>query len=188
MSTWITYDDFTDLVRNHHHDGFTGLITGVSERQHAFKVGFNLGQIVLLTYRIKKGMPALELLTQIKQAKVTEYPTSGTQYKMDGMPDTATILSQLTANTLDDTTVTEISEIPELEQPENTFSQNIDAVVRKNIEAAAVHHFGPIGAMVCDEILKDYRGDLRTAVLAIAQEVGANEPDTRAFFQSVGEG
>ena len=187
MSNWIPYDEFIDLVRNHHHNGFTGLITGVSEQQHAFKVGFDQGQIVLLTYRIKKGMPALELLARIEQAKVTEYPTSSTQYKMDDMPDTATILSQLTANTLEDATVTEISEVPELEQPQDTYAQHIDSVVRKNIEVAAVHHFGPIGAMVCDELLRDYRGDLRTAVLAIAQEVGANESDTRAFFQSVTE-
>lgn len=31
MSNWICYDEFVDLVRNHHHNAFSGLITGVSE-------------------------------------------------------------------------------------------------------------------------------------------------------------
>ena len=187
MSKWISYTDFVDLVRNHHHSGFTGLITGVSDEQHAFKVGFNNGDIVLLTYRIKKGMPALELLTQISQAKIVQYPTSSGEYSLAGMPDTSTILSQLTANTLDET-VTEITEVPQLDQAENTFTQNIDPIVRKQIEVAAVHHFGPIGAMVCEELLSDYRGDLRTAMVAVAQEVGADESDARAFFESVVNG
>jgi len=185
VSEWITYDEFVDLVRNHHHQGFTGLVTGVSDEQHAFKVGFHAGRIVLLTYRVKKGMPALELLAQIRQAKITEYPTSDGRYAMAGMPDTATILSQLTSSTLDDTTVTEISEVPELPQASADSTRSIDPVVRKNIEVAAVHHFGPIGALVCEELMHDYRGDLRTVVFAIAQEVGANESDARAFFESI---
>ena len=185
MSDWITYDDFVDLVRNHHHDGFTGLITGVSQQQHAFKLGFDQGQIVLLTYRIMKGLPALELLSQIRQAKITQYPTSGTQYSAEDMPDTASVLSQLTGNTLDDSTVTDIEAVPELEADDETSSENIDPVMRKNIEVAAVHHFGPIGALVCDELLEDFRGDLRTAVFEIAQEVGASETDTRAFFETI---
>jgi hypothetical protein len=185
VSDWITYDAFVDLVCNHHHNGFTGLVTGVSDEQHAFKVGFHAGQIVLLTYRIKKGMPALDLLAQIRQAKITVYPTSDGQYTMGDMPDTATILSQLTSNTLDDTTVTEISEVPELQESPTDGKQRIDPVLRKNIEVAAVHHFGPIGALVCEELMQDYRGDLRRVVFAIAQEVGANESDARAFFESI---
>ncbi|MCP4470837.1 MAG: hypothetical protein GY815_09150 [Gammaproteobacteria bacterium] len=185
MSDWITYNDFVDMVRDHHHSGFTGLVTGVSDKQHAFKIGFNRGQIVLLTYRIRKGIQALELLEQIKHAKITEYPTSKGQYNMEGMPDTSTILSQLTSGTLDDTTVTKISDVPELGSSANTFTKNIDPVMRKNIEVAAMHHFGPIGAMVCEELINDYRGDLRTLVFAIAQEVGADESDTRAFFESI---
>ena len=187
MSEWITYDQFVDLVRNHHHDGFTGLVTGVSDEQHAFKVGFHLGQIVLLTYRIKKGMPALDLLTQIRQAKITEYPTSDGQYAMDNMPDTGTILSQLTSNTLDDTTVTEITEVPEIKQPTNGSSEDIDPTIRKSIEVAAIHYFGPIGALVCEELMQNYHGDLRSLVFEIAQEVGANESDARAVFDSIAE-
>ncbi len=173
------------MVRDHHHSGFTGLVTGLSDEQHAFKMGFDRGQIVLLTYRIKKGMAALELITQIKHAKITEYPTSKGQYNMEGMPDTATILSQLTTGTLEDASVTDIDDVPELTQSKNTFTEHIDPVIRKNIEVAAVHHFGPIGALVCEEQLEDYRGDLRTVLFAIAREVGANESDTRAFFESI---
>ena len=187
MSRWISYADFVDLVRTHHHEGFSGLITGVSDEQHAFKMGFHRGDIELVTYRVKKGMPALDLLTRMSQAKVTVYQSSSGKYQSEGMPDTATILSQLTANTLDDTTVTEFSEVPEMKQPKSNSSDPIDATTRKRIEAAAVHYFGPIGAMICEELLEDYRGDIRTAVFAIAQEVGASEEDTRAFFQSVAE-
>lgn len=185
MSEWITYDQFVDLVRNHHHNSFTGLVTGVSDEQHAFKVGFHVGEIVLLTYRIKKGMPALDLLAQIKQAKITEYPTNNGQYTMENMPDTGAILSQLTSNTLDDTTVTEISEVPEMQKASESNSQRIDPVLRKSIEVAAIHYFGPIGSLVCEELMQDYRGDLRSLVFEIAQEVGANESDARAFFDSV---
>ena len=185
MSSWISYTDFVDLVRNYHHDGFSGLITGVSDEQHAFKVGFHLGEIELVTYRVKKGMPALELLTRMTQAKITVYKTTTGRYPAEGMPDTATILSQLTANTLDDTDITEIGEVPEIEQAGSAPGELIDAATRKRIEASAIHYFGPIGAMICDELLQDHRGDVRSAVLAIAQEAGANEEDTRAFFQSV---
>ena len=185
MSSWISYDDFVDLVRNYHHDGFSGLITGVSDEQHAFKIGFHQGEIELVTYRVKKGMPALDLLARMSQAKITVYATTAGKYQGEGMPDTATILSQLTANTLDDTNITEISEVPEIRQPQNSVGNPIDARTRERIEAAAIHYFGPIGAMICDELLEDYRGDIRTAVFAIAQEVGASEEDTRAFFNTV---
>ena len=185
MSSWISYDDFVDLVRNYHHDGFSGLITGVSDEQHAFKIGFHQGEIELVTYRVKKGMPALDLLARMSQAKITVYATTTGKYQAEGMPDTATILSQLTANTLDDTNITEISEVPEIRQPQNSVGNPIDARTRERIEAAAIHYFGPIGAMICDEPLEDYRGDIRTAVFAIAQEVGASEEDTRAFFNTV---
>jgi hypothetical protein len=185
LTDWITYDAFVDRVRQLHHDGFTGLVTGMSDQQHAFKIGFLRGDIVLLTYRIKKGMAALELLLQMRQAKITEYPTSVGPQGVEGMPDTQTVLSQLTTGTLDDTTVTEFTDIPELKDSDPTFTEHIDPVLRKHIETAAVHHFGPIGAMVCDELLGGYRGDLRTAVLAIAQEVGASESDTLKFFESI---
>ena len=189
MSNWILYDDFVDLVRNHHHDGFSGLITGVSEVKHSFQVGFDKGEIVLLSYRIKKGLAALQLLTQIERAKISEHPNTEIQDQAaGGIIDTSTVLSQLTASTLDETstTVTDISDVSEpRESAPQEVSKPVDARLRKLIESAAVHHFGPIGAMVCEEHLNAGNSDLRAVLLAIAQDVGASEVDTRAFFQAV---
>ena len=190
MSNWILYDDFVDLVRNHHHNGYSGLITGVSEIKHSFQVGFDQGEIVLLTYRIKKGLAALQLLTQIERAKISEHPNTEIQDSSAGIIDTSTVLSQLTASTLDEstTTVTDISDVSapsERAAQQAQASRPVDARLRQVIETAAVHHFGPIGAMVCEEHLDDGNGDLRAVLLAIAQDVGASEADTRAFFQTV---
>jgi len=114
VSNWIIYDDFVDLVRRHHHNAFSGLITGMSDSRHSFQIGFDRGEIVLLTYRIKKGLPALQDITQIERAKITEHPNSDIQETAAGGPDTSVILSQLTANTLDETTTmtTDISDVP----------------------------------------------------------------------------
>ena len=187
MSNWILYDDFVDLVRNHHHNEYTGLITGVSDNQHSFQIGFVEGEIVLLNYRIKKGMAALQLLTQIERAKIIEHPNTDIHEAGGNVPDTSTILSRLTANTLDDTTnTTDINDVPQPRQTSTTSSpRSVDSKLRKIIETAAIHHFGPIGAMVCEEHLADPQGDVRRIMLKIAQDVGADEADTKAFFQSV---
>ena len=186
MSNWILYDDFVDRVRLHHHDGFSGLITGVSDSQHSFQIGFLDGQIVLLSYRIKKGMAALQLISQIERAKITEHPSTDFLQSSETQLDTSMVLSRLTANTLDDTTTTDINDVP---QPATTSRSNtprsIDSRLRKIIETAAIHHFGPIGAMVCQEHLADPDEDVRHVMLRIAQDVGASEADTKAFFQSV---
>ena len=188
MSSWILYDEFVDLVRRHHSNGFSGLITGVSDTRHSFQVGFDRGEIVLLNYRIKKGLAALELITQIERAKVTEHPHTEIPDITGDMPETSTVLAQLTASTLDQTstTVTDISDVSEpKDQVPQPVSKPVDARMRKIIETAAVHHFGPIGAMVCEEHLADDGNDLRTVMLGIANDVGASEADTRAFFQTV---
>lgn len=188
MSDWIDYDEFVDLVRNHHHDRYTGLVTGVSDRKHSFRIGFDRGEIVLLTYRVQKGNDALQSISGIERAKVTEHPNTEIQ-RTENTPDTGTILSQLTTRTLDDptTTITAIEDAPAPRPAAGAGSAGaiIDERMRKIIEAAAVHHFGPIGAMVCEERLNDPRGDLRQVMLEIAHEVGASEADTQAFFQSV---
>jgi len=64
----------------------------------------------------------------------------------------------------------------------------VDAKLKRLIQPAAVHHFGPIGAMVCDEHLDDPRGDVRAIVFGIAQNVGASESDTEPFLQTVSSG
>ena len=130
MSNWILYDDFVDLVRNHHHNAFSGLITGVSDSKHSFQVGFVQGEIVLLTYRIKKGLQALPLITQIERAKITEHPGTDIQDANGEAIDTATVLSQLTANTLDETTTLtiDISDIPQPRKSlENVFPRALGA-------------------------------------------------------------
>lgn len=189
MSNWILYDDFVDLVRNHHHNAYTGLITGISDNHHSFQIGFDHGEIVLLNCRIKKGLAALQLITQIERAKITEHPNTDINDVGSNVPDTSTILSRLTANTLDDTTTTDISEVPAPQQTSKTSSKrSVDSRLRKIIETAAIHHFGPIGAMVCEEHLAKPEGDVRRIMLEIAQDVGASEADTKAFFQSVSRG
>ncbi len=186
MNDWILYDEIVDLVRNHHHNDFSGLITGVSDSNHSFQIGFDQGQIVLLTYRIRKGAAALDLISQIERAKITEHPSSDIQGIVSEVPETSTVLSQLTAQTLDDTTNTDISEVPRPQKTSVTSSRrSIDARLKRIIESAAVHHFGPIGAMVCEEYLAEPQGDVRKIMLSIAQEVGASEFDTRAFFQEI---
>ncbi|MEM7564832.1 MAG: hypothetical protein AAF353_17550 [Pseudomonadota bacterium] len=193
MSNWILYDDFVDRVRDYHHTGFSGLITGVSDSQHSFQIGFDQGQIVLMSYRIKKGLAALQLIAQIERAKITEHANS--DIKEGGeVPDTSTILSRLTANTLDDTNpTTDISDVPAPPPPKGSKSASgsqraVDSGLKKTIETAAIHHFGPIGAMVCEEHLSGANGDVRSIMLKIAQDVGASEADTKAFFQSVSSG
>ncbi len=188
MSDWIGYDEFVDLVRNHHHDGFTGLVTGVSDRQHSFQIGFDGGQIVLLTYRVSKGNAALQAMMTIERAKVTEHPNTEIR-RAEDTPETSVILSQLTTQSFDDTstTTTNLEDVPAPRSTPaaGTGKTTIDARMREIIESAAVHHFGPIGAMVCEELLSNPQGDLRQVMLEIAREVGASEADTQAFFQSV---
>lgn len=191
MSNWILYDDFVERVRNCHDNAFSGLITGISDEKHSFQVGFDQGEIVLLTYRIKKGMQALPLITQIVRAKITEHPTTDIQDATGDELDTSTVLSQLVANTLDETTtmITDISDVPAQSRTSPVpDSRPVDARLRRIIESAAARHFGPIGAMVCEQHLDNTGGDANTVVQAIAQDLGASEADTRAFFKSVSNG
>jgi len=190
VSNWILYDDFVDRVKNHHDNAFSGLITGVSDSKHSFQVGFDHGEIVLLTYRIKKGLDALLLITQIERAKISEHPNGDIQDVTGEALDTDVILSRLTANTLDETT-TLTTLIDDPTSPRTTGATTgprvLDASLKQEIEDAAIHHFGPIGAMVCEEHLANPDGDVGAIMHGIAQEVGASEADAKAFFQSVGD-
>lgn len=190
MSNWILYDDFVELVKNHHHTAFSGLITGVSDSNHAFQIGFDRGEIVLLTYRIKKGAAALQLISQIERARISEHPNADIHQTGGLVPDTSLILSEFTAQTLDETTTmtTDISNLSPPRQASVTSGPRpVDARLRKIIEKAAIHHFGPIGAMVCEDHLADPSGDVKVIMLEIAQEVGASDSDTRAFFRSISD-
>jgi len=198
LSNWLAYDDFIDLVRNHHHDGFTGLITGVSDSQHSFQIGFRSGQVVLLTYRILKGSAALEKLAQIERAKISEHPNTEVPVTHSELPETSSILSRLTMESEEDKHQITNVIIPESNSEPATVaasasspSSNAQTALDKNqikkIKNAANHLFGPIGAMVCEEHLSasnlsNY--DLDTLLRGIAEEVGANSSDTQAFLIS----
>lgn len=189
MSNWILYDDFVDLVRSLHHNAYSGLITGVSDNNHSFQIGFDQGAIILVTYRIKKGMAALRLMTQIERARITEHPRSDILEAAGERLDTSEVLTQLIANTLDETTTitTNITDVPAPHQG-NRSSGTVDVKLKRIIHSAAIHHFGPIGAAVCDERLGNPQGDVRAIVRSIAQDIGASEADTQAFFRTVSSG
>ena len=104
MSNWILYDDFVDQVRKLHHQAYSGLMTGVSDSNHSFQIGFDRGAIILLTYRIKKGLAALQVITRIERAKSTEHPDSDIHEAAGENLDTDEVLAQLIASTLDETT------------------------------------------------------------------------------------
>jgi len=108
VSNWLDYDDFVDRLRNYHHDNFTGLVTGVSDEQHSFQLGFQNGQVVLLSYRILKGNRALEKLSLLNRVKITEHRNTEIPATQTDLPDTSTVLSRLTVNTREET-LTDIS-------------------------------------------------------------------------------
>ena len=195
MSNWLVYDDFVDLVRNHHHDGFTGLITGVSDSQHSFQIGFRAGQVILLTYRILKGSAALEKLILIDRAKITEHANTEVPASNVELPETSAILSRLTLEDKRDMTggihQKRRAAITAANRPAarnaSAARTRLDKSQIKTIKAAAVHHFGPIGAMVCEELLSDANlsnNNLDTLLQGIADEVGADNSDTQAFLDS----
>ena len=191
MSNWILYDDFVDLVRSHHHNAFSGLITGVSDSKHSFQVGFDHGEIVLLTYRIKKGLQALPFISQIERARITEHPTTDIQDATGDALDTDMVLSQLVAHTLDET-ITMTNHINDGSAPRQISPGGapgaLQSRTKKAIEAAAMRHFGPIGAMVCEQHLTLSEGDIETIALAIAEDAGVSEAEARAFLNSISNG
>jgi hypothetical protein len=209
VSSWIPYNEFVDLVRNHHHNAYSGLITGISHDMHSFQIGFDQGEVVLMSYRIKKGVTALQHISQMKRAKITEHPNTDIPYIEGIVPDTDTIISQLTGSTLIDTSDIEMDDLTrmglddiaktslQVNQAAASVPSNsdilptvipVDARLKGIIEAAAVHHFGPIGAMVCEEHLQNQQDDIKIVIMEIARDVGASDADTSAFFQTVRNG
>jgi len=188
VSNWILYDQLVDLVRSHHREAYSGLVTGLCDRQHSFQIGFDHGDIVLLTYRVIKGIDALPFIMRIERVKITNHLALDISQSVTEKLDTSAILSQLTTDTIDDTTTTEISNVGILEREGSASERRqIDGRLKRAIKAAAVHHFGPIGAMVCEEHLANPEGDLRTVITNITLDVGATQADTDAFLQSISE-
>ncbi len=192
MSDWLLHDDLVDLVMNYHHDGFTGLITGISDSKHSFQIGFNGGQIVLLTYRITRGNAALDKIAQIECAKITEHPITDLPNSQAELPSTSDILYRLSSTPTETNTNLDTIRVPLPPTIGRASTDGVnDAKLKKIIEAAAVHHFGPAGAMVCEEHLlhaEKNDTDFTTLMHRIAVDVGASESDTQAFIETVEQG
>jgi len=187
MSDWLSYDEFVDRVKARHQQAFTGLLTGVSESQHSFQIGFERGRIVLLTCHLRKGMEALRLITGLLRARIAEHPIPAMHAGRDDSIDTDAVLEVLVSRTADDTTtITRIDEsAARAERTDLTLPGLLDARLRRAIEAAALNHFGPIGALLCEEQFEKPEGDVRSIIISIAREVDASEDDTRAFLDAV---
>ncbi|MCH8104121.1 MAG: hypothetical protein IIC58_01245 [Proteobacteria bacterium] len=189
MNHWLQHDEFVDMVVSHHHDKFTGLITGVSDSEHSFQIGFKHGQILHLSYRITKGVAALDKIASIELAKITEHPTTDLPDSQEELPATSDILIRLSSTpTVTETDLDTINMPPPLRTVQSSAGKVTGAKLRKIIEAAAVQHFGPIGAMVCEERLTHNDQDdanFNTLMLRIAADVGASDSETKAFIDTV---
>lgn len=201
MSTWITYDELVDLIRDHHYNKFSGLITGVSKHSHSFQIGFVNGDVALLKCRIFRGKAALEKIALLHEVRITQHHTpdiTNITIPQADLPDIKTILSRLTAgqhedrgdetnfgieNQLESVDIDTSGEAPAI-----AVEQQADGARLEKIKVAAIHHFGPIGAMVCEDYLSDSNlSSTKLSVLLqrIAEDVGANDKDTQAFLESV---
>ena len=201
MSTWMKYDEFVDLIRNHHYNSFSGLITGVSKSGHSFQIGFMNGDVALLKCRIFRGKQALEKIALLKEVRITQHHTpdiTNITIPQVDLPDIKTILARLTTSLVDNRR----TEITAGDDPEpyaidiNTSDDSpairvelpTDSAKLESIKVAAIHHFGPIGAMVCEDYLSDSNlSSTKLSVLLqrITEDVGANDKDTQAFLESV---
>jgi len=189
VNRWLQHDEFVDMVVNYHHDNFTGLITGISDGEHSFQIGFRHGQILHLSYRITKGVAALDKIANIELAKITEHPTTELPDSQEELPATSDILIRLSSTP----TVTE-TDLDTINMPPRTAQSSAGKVtgtkLRKIIEAVAVQHFGPIGAMVCEERLTHNDQEdtnFNTLMLHIAADVGASKSETKAFIDAVNQ-
>ena len=187
MSEWLIYDDFVERVQVRHLQAFSGLLAGVTDSRHSFQIGFERGKIILLTYRLSKGLEALRQITGLRRARIAEHPIPTMHAGRDDLIDTDAVLEVLVAGTADDTTT--ITRADESATGSKTIGMSIsgplDERCKRIIEAAALRHFGPIGVLLCEEQFEKPDGDVRSVVIGIAREVDASEDDTRAFIQSV---
>ena len=208
MSRLVSYEELVDVLRAHLRAGVSGLITGVSENQHSFQIGLKEGRIVMLTYRIFKGVKALEMLVKIDQAKIIDHLNIDPPGLQPDLPDTSTILTTLAIErgisgavaevgggddlTIPDSAPPPAPEIKVAQTPAQVAppsgQQNIHPSQLEAIKKAAIHYFGPIGAMVCDDYLTPGNlgsVEIRTLLMRIANDVGASESDTQAFIDQV---
>jgi hypothetical protein len=197
----ISYAELVSLLRTHLRDGISGLITGISEKQHSFQIGFEKGEIVFLTYRVFKSGAALDKLLLVDSAKIVEHLGSSPPSLQADLPDSATIISRLTIGKAAAGTGKPASaniNTPATPEPTNSSSSVtseqtstvISASQLETIKRSAVHAFGPFGAIMCDKYLTPSNlasADLRTLLLRIAQDLGANDADTKAFVGQISQ-
>ena len=140
--------------------------TEKNKKSKAWEKAYDRIKDMILTMKIKPG----EIVSENNLSKQLGISRTPVREAIKALEQEGLIIASNRRKRVYVLTVKEIEEIFEL---------------KKAIESAAVHHFGPIGAIVCEQHLDRPRGDLRTVAMAIAREVGASEADTRAFFNSV---
>ena len=134
-------------------------------------------------------MQALRLITGLLRARIAEHPIPAMHAGRDDSIDTDAVLEILAAKTADDTTtITRLEQSASpAERTDLTIPGLLDPRLKRAIEAAALNHFGPIGALLCEEQFEKPEGDVRSIMISIAREVDASEDDTRAFLHAVTE-
>jgi hypothetical protein len=204
----LSYAELVELLRLHLRDGISGLITGISDKQHSFQIGFEKGKIVFLSYRVLKSSAALEKILLIDSAKIVEHiGTSPPAHQFD-LPDSSTIMSRLAMGKFavasgGETTAAADTGVSPTPQPGSAPSSSegsnqvlmssgvyakIDVSQIDAIKRSAIHTFGPFGAMMCDKHLTPSSlasADLRTILTRIAQDLGASDTDTKTFINQV---
>jgi hypothetical protein len=201
----LSYAELVELLRAHLSDGKSGLITGISEKQHSFQIGFLKGEIVFLSYRVLKSLAALEKLLLIDSAKIVEHLGTSPPAQQFDLPDSSTIMARLAMGKFaaaSGETVAENTGVSPTPEPGHaplssegsnqvsTPSTNakIDVSQIDAIKRSAVHTFGPFGKIMCDKHLTPSslaNADLRTILTRIAQDLGASDTDTKAFISQI---
>jgi len=195
----ISYVALLNLLRVHLDDGISGRITGISEKQHSFQIGFEKGKIVFLTYRILKSAAALEKLRLIDAAKIVEHLGVSLPSQQVDLPDTETIMARLAmgksaadsgaiGNAGIGSSPTPPSSSAGGKQVSSSAQVQVDVSQVDAIKRSAAHSFGPFGAMMCDKHLTPSNlanADLRTLLVRIAKDLGASDADAQAFIGQV---
>ncbi len=194
----ISYAELVDLLRTHLNDGISGLISGISENQHSFQIGFEKGKVISLTYRVFKSAAALDKLLLIEAAKIVEHLGATPPLVQADLPDSSTIMARLAAGksavgsaSTGLVSTTEPGSAPssvDSNQDSTAVQTKIDVSQLDAIKRSAVHSFGPFAALMCDEHLTASNlanTDLSTLLMRIAQDLGASNADTKAFIDQI---
>lgn len=191
MSAWLDYESFVELLHLQHRNGFSGLLTGVSGEKHSFHVGFSEGDIIYLSYRVVKGMAAIDKLLENDIFKAETFPMDAPKSNLE-LPPTAEILSLFSKRTKHPAATTQAT--PSNKAPSSAGASGptpvVDSALTRAIKDAAVHFFGPIGAMVCDDHLQSIdlnASNVSDLLKLIIDDVGASSKEGQAFIDRVNQ-